>query len=272
MFVVQGPNAAMRMAPCSIRACAIDEKLSRLRRLLDACETLQSSTNFGLTCSIAVMTTPSPSSVHETGLQATIDLEAGTVFSLYPVHVIGCSSDSVYHPSHESDHHFFSSKELQRYWIDLPVDASFGLASWAEDAWIGANPHRPLHAGWTGHLVNDAAVCNAPTYAAIAQYYSNANQQSNCLMCPFGPAPIFCWVTTRRVEAGEELFGLYGHDYWLEDQSMMEHDQEQVSLLAAKYAERAFKAHRALEEQYERDICMLHRWMQNACSLPRKTN
>ena len=44
--------------------------------------------------------------------------------------------------------------------IDLPVGPSLGMAGWAEDAWISANPQREKRAGWLGHLVIDvAAAC-----------------------------------------------------------------------------------------------------------------
>ena len=34
-------------------------------------------------------------------------------------------------------------------------------------------------------------------------------------MVPFGDTPLMCWVTTSDVSQGDELLGVYGHDYWV---------------------------------------------------------
>ena len=75
------------------------------------------------------------------------------------------------------------------------------------------NRGRSLIDGWLGHLVNDGAVCSESSERSVVDYYADAVQRSNVVPVPIddGAVPIMCYVTTRPIARGEELFGLYGH-------------------------------------------------------------
>jgi hypothetical protein len=245
-----------------VRATASsDNKLARLESMLDLCTTLQASDEFDLAASMSTMVRAGPST-HGTGLFAAKDLPPGTAFSLYPVHAIGDATHCIHFSSHETDDSYFGSAAMQEYWIDLPVSSDFGLAGWAEDAWISANPRRPNAAGWLGHLVNDAAACTNDSDAAVLSYYTEGGLRANAHMVPFGPAPLFCWVTSRQVCAGEELLGLYGHHFWVDVESEGP-DCLAVSQAAADLAECAYAAHRGVEARYVEEIVRLRKRLQD---------
>merc|ERR1712048_895294 len=66
-------------------------------------------------------------------------------------------------------------------------------------------------------LVNDGATCMAPDEAALITYYETSMARKNCVLVPFGPAPLMAYVTTRDVRDGEELLTTYGCEYWLNE-------------------------------------------------------
>ena len=165
-------------------------------------------------------TTAGPSPTAGTGLFAARDLPAGTLVALYPAHAIGRGEQNVFY---DTNRDYFkkqtSSGSLRPYRQSVLGDRSlFGVANdQIEDPFfIDANPEQPLVDGWTAHLVNDGAMCDAGDEDSVVRYYKASLARRNCLIVPVGPAPLMGYATTRDVEAGEELLTTYGAEYWVE--------------------------------------------------------
>eukprot|EP00966_Prymnesium_polylepis_P111694 2583701-Prymnesium_polylepis.1 len=224
--------------------------------MLRLCSDLEEEIEFAPATSMAKRAHAAPSPIHGIGLFASVALDAGTAVTLYPVHAIGDAAHCITYSQDERETDYFGSASMQEYTVDLPVGEGFGLAGWAEDAWVSASPYRLPADGWLGHLVNDAATCDALNGPAVAKYYEEGAKLANAFMVPLGPAPFFCWVTSRPVEAGEELLGVYGHHYW----SSADDDDdagEEIARVADRFAERAFAAHRGVESRYAAQIELL---------------
>ena len=164
--------------------------------------------------------TAGPSPTAGTGLFAARDLPAGTLVALYPAHAIGRGEQNVFY---DTNRDYFkkqmSSGSLRPYRQSVLGDRSlFGVANdQIEDPFfIDANPEQPLVDGWTAHLVNDGAMCDAGDDDSVVRYYKASLARRNCLIVPVGPAPLMGYATTRDVEAGEELLTTYGAEYWVE--------------------------------------------------------
>jgi hypothetical protein len=155
-----------------------------------------------------------PSTIHGTGLFASDDLAAGTVVTLYPTHALGDSKTCLTCDLDGLDaEHFGAGGSDWPYRVDLPVSPR--LSGWAEDLWIDTNPAREATPGWLGHLVNEGVVCQGGEDEQICDYYVETLERANCFLLPFGDTPLMCWATTADVKRGDELLGVYGHDYWL---------------------------------------------------------
>ena len=158
---------------------------------------------------------------------------AGTPVTLYPVHAIGDS---------------------RRWLAPRALAASFGegsaranrldpshpsLQDWAADLWTDAHRDRQL-AGWLGHMPNDGAVCGGSDARSIAAYYEEGGARANVVLAPFGrcAAPLMCFVATRRISRGEEIFGQYGHEYWLSRAAQPLPPSSDAALAASKGWER----------------------------------
>ena len=165
-------------------------------------------------------TTAGPSPTAGTGLFAARDLPAGTLVALYPAHAIGRGEQNVFY---DTNRDYFkkqtSSDSLRPYRQSVLGDRSlFGVANdQIEDPFfIDANPEQALVDGWTAHLVNDGAMCDAGDEDSVVRYYKASLARRNCLIVPVGPAPLMGYATTRDVEAGEELLTTYGAEFWIE--------------------------------------------------------
>ena len=165
-------------------------------------------------------TTAGPSPTAGTGLFAARDLPAGTLVALYPAHAIGRGEQNVFY---DTNRDYFkkqtSSGSLRPYRQNVLGDRSlFGVANdQIEDPFfIDANPEQALVDGWTAHLVNDGAMCDAGDEDSVVRYYKASLARRNCLIVPVGPAPLMGYATTRDIEAGEELLTTYGAEYWVE--------------------------------------------------------
>jgi len=227
-------------------AMAIESSLEKMGTLMNDhtvwdrhTPSLQRLLNF---CKDAIHVSPSTIPGAGRGLFATKHIQAGTIVSFYPVHGIGVDlggpnvaiasleeQDQFYfdHPDNNNNEespnyrqyllgnrplngYYFSSDSLDSSNNDnqkLPLQKLF----------IDINPQRPLHPGWMSHCLNDGAVVEEYSKQGVVTYYKVSFQQQNCLQIPFGPAPIMATVTTRTVQAGDELFASYGSAYWLQD-------------------------------------------------------
>jgi len=153
-----------------------------------------------------------PSATHGLGLVACTEIKQGTVVSFYPIHALGDTANSL---APDDGAAYFDAATTRPYRVQPShaVLTSMGL----DDLWLDCNPELPHVPGWLGHLVNDAAVCEERTTEAVVAYYERCLESANVHMIPFGDesAPIMCWAATRDIPVGEELLGLYGHEYWL---------------------------------------------------------
>ena len=181
------------------------------------------SSQFSQLQRIAGVERPAPSMINGAGmgLFAGRPADAGEVISLYPVHGIG--RDNHFADGQAAflaaDEHgdYFDTSEVPAYRQYLLGERSllFLPASSSAPIFIDCNPNAPLVPGWRGSLVNDGAACTGGSEAEVVRYYVESKRTKNCALVPFGPAPLMAYVTTRRVEAGEEFSTTYGADFWL---------------------------------------------------------
>jgi hypothetical protein len=150
---------------------------------------------------------------HGLGLVARTAIEQGTVITFYPVHALGDTTNSL---APEDGSAYFDTATSRPYRVQ-PSHGSLAALG-LDDLWIDANPALPHADGWLGHLVNDACVCEGGDEDGIVAYYECCRARSNAHLIPFGDdgtAPLMCYAATRNIEAGEEILGQYGHEYWL---------------------------------------------------------
>ena len=150
---------------------------------------------------------------HGLGLVARTAIEQGTVITFYPVHALGDTTNSL---APEDGSAYFDTATSRPYRLQ-PSHGSLAALG-LDDLWIDANPALPHADGWLGHLVNDACVCEGGDEDGIVAYYECCRARSNAHLIPFGDdgtAPLMCYAATRNIEAGEEILGQYGHEYWL---------------------------------------------------------
>ena len=162
-----------------------------------------------------------PSSTHGLGLFACGALPKDSLATFYPVHAIG-AGDDICLTSGKENLAYFGSEGDDDSSAPYRLEPTHGcLANWAADMWLDVNPTLADQPGWLAHRANDAAMCEGalPCEDAILAYYSQCQERANAVMVPFGGAvPLMCLWTTRAVAAGEEIFQIYGHDYWISRQ------------------------------------------------------
>ncbi|KAI2512782.1 hypothetical protein MHU86_1570 [Fragilaria crotonensis] len=208
-------------------------------------------------CRKAVETRQSTISNAGRGLFASIDIPAGTVVSFYPIHAVGANYWKGHYcigATDPDDQEHFETVHHSDYLLNLIGDRIFPggqrlVETFAVQPYIDTNPNnnnnnRPDQPGWMAHLVNDCATItrvpqllvdarhgNAET-TAVVEYYNKVVKGQNCVLVPFGSAPMCAAVTTRDVIQGEELFVGYGYGYWSERLSdttsspISEHEKE----------------------------------------------
>ena len=148
------------------------------------------------------------------GLFATEALPAHSIVALYPVHAIGADDTStglLDLMASSDDMAYFDGVEGEgsayRLYLRQP-----GYSSVCVDC----NPNKPIpHPIWTGHLVNDAAMCTSREPGDVLEYLQRSIGGASCALLAVGQAPLTAVVTTRDVDAGEELFVTYGASYWV---------------------------------------------------------
>lgn len=158
------------------------------------------------------------------GLFASRDFGRGEIVSLYPVHSVGVViGDEFRAATSTDDQHYFEERSYETgYRINLIGNrlfpGGFKFDGTQQVPYIDTNPDNPDRPGWMAHLINDCATVsvNGENMAekTILKYYETVSQRCNCLIVPFGPAPLCAAVTTQTVAKGEELFLSYGHKYW----------------------------------------------------------
>jgi hypothetical protein len=155
-------------------------------------------------------------------------LEKRQIVSIYPVHGIGielefgAGDDAIAMAClHPEDQTYFDSQQDR----DGPNYRQHMLGNRPLGAYSGplpplvmdVNPNRPIRSGWMSHCVNDGSVVHENSEEGVLDYYQSSLDRQNCLQIPFGPLPLVATVTTRKIEANEELFTSYGSAYWLDD-------------------------------------------------------
>lgn len=180
------------------------------------------------------------------GLFANDALPRWHVAALYPVHGIGVDTPSgeVDLLASVGDMDFFEGIERSEYRVNLPHDGCTHLC-------VDCNPTKPVVGGWEASFVNDACVCESEQPEDVERYLAQSVAGANCALVPIGPAPLMACVTTRRVEAGEELYASYGPSYWTagaasaEKRSSEETDSKEQYYGAGRAGRRAYWASRS---------------------------
>ena len=223
-------NTALVQAQTLMRMDSSEELPTRLQALFYSCrnsvETRQStiSNNAGSGLFVA---------------SSMDSIPAGTVVSFYPVHAVGVNhwkgKYCIGATDSEDQEYFQSVDHDSSYLLNLIGDRVFPgeqrlVETYAVQPYIDTNPtkknDRPdQQPGWMAHMVNDCASTdllqlllqeenNAESTAL--EYYKQVVKGQNCVLVPFGPAPICAAVTTKDVAKGDELFVGYGYLYWSE--------------------------------------------------------
>lgn len=190
--------------------------LLRTLHLQDVWERMSASVPSFKTLTQSAEIAPSPT--HGLGLFARGDIDQDMMVSLYPVDALGSTGSCLFTGAENEAIFGDGNKEPSRaYRVEINHRS---LVNWADDLWVDANPNLADRPGWLAHRANDAASCTAaPTEEAILDYYAQCAERANVILVPFGDvAPIMCLWTLRPISAGEEIFQIYGHDYWVSRQ------------------------------------------------------
>jgi hypothetical protein len=163
-----------------------------------------------------------PSPVHGRGVFAKKQLPPKVIVTFYPcdaIHSTDTGELCVYRQDPATD---ISLKEEA-----LLQDYGFWLSG-ERDVRIIGNPRRRFHSRLLGHMVNDGATdvlagvkveeleAQEKTVEKVFQYCRESMARQNCEFQLNSNRTVVAIVTTRLVEAGEELFTSYGLIYWLE--------------------------------------------------------
>ena len=161
------------------------------------------------------------------GVFATRTLEEGEIFTLYPgdalLHFADGTTDAAGVLTADEvkvsfgQHVGAERRRAQTQSIDtLTVARAYELPATSMMSLLG-DPTLVDDLAYVGHMVNDCAACRATSglgaYAIATATHVNAAHMP-LLGCHFAS------VTTRRVEAGDELFVSYGPGYWLSRQGV----------------------------------------------------
>ena len=193
--------------------------------------TFLSSSQFSQLGRVGAIERPAPSRIEGAGmgLFAGRQADAGEVIALYPVHGIGRenhfeSGQAAFLAADEHSEYFDTASETPAYRQYLLGERSllFLRASVSAPIFIDCNPNAPIVPGWGGLLVNDGSACTSGSEAEVVRYYVESKRRKNVALVPFGPAPLMAYVTTRRVDEGEEFATTYGADFWLAGLSPLE--------------------------------------------------
>lgn len=168
-----------------------------------------------------------PSELHGVGVFAARDLEAGELFTLYPVHRmlqtlgdgrgVGVCADT-------ADQEYFAAAAAsaeERAYRQVAYRQTFSHPDprRPETFQLDANAAKRDIAGWVGHRLNDgaslAASADVEGSEALLEYYAASAACRNCCAVALC-VPLLGFVTTKPVNAGDELLVTYGHGYWLQ--------------------------------------------------------
>ena len=150
-----------------------------------------------------------PSKTHGMGLMANALLPVGTVVSLYPVDAIGEDD-----PATGLVNTIALPEDMKTtggsHRLYLPHSGCRGIC-------VDANPSRVPVSGWLAHYVNDGAAMSPDddSPAAVQDYLEASMAKENCILIPFGSAPLIACLTVRAVPAGAELLTTYGPSFWI---------------------------------------------------------
>ena len=168
-----------------------------------------------------------PSELHGVGVFAARDLEAGELFTLYPVHrmlqQLG-NGRGVCVCSDTADQEYFTAAAAsaeERAYRQVAYRQTFSHPDprRPETFQLDANAAKRDVAGWVGHRLNDgaslAASADVEGSEALLEYYAASAACRNCCAVALC-VPLLGFVTTKPVNVGDELLVTYGHGYWLQ--------------------------------------------------------
>jgi hypothetical protein len=175
-------------------------------------------------CSKYVEVAPSP--IAGKGLFAKKSIPKFTIISFYPVHVLGIEYDDVnnirsqyvsltedYVPDKENSYRLYLLGQRPLIGNDVSFSGGDGCRVYVD---VDKNCQSDT-SGWLSHYSNDGTVVKGLSETDMLDYYQQTKEHRNCVLIPFGPAPIMATMTTRKVAKGQELFTSYGVSYWLEN-------------------------------------------------------
>lgn len=197
---------------------AVDDLLRRSVHLSNVWERM--SMQVAAFDAISSQTYASPSSMPDAGLGlfASRAIPEHSVAAFYPIDAIGiAAAETTTLTIGDENDAYFGDLSGSPYRVTLSHHSLGKLGD--DELFIDANPNLVDRPGWLGHRANDAACIGLgddTDEQAIVDYYTQGTERSNVVLAPFGDAaPIMCLWTTRAIEKGEELFFIYGHDYWI---------------------------------------------------------
>ena len=112
---------------------------------------------------------------------------------------------------------------FRSYWKQEREDSTAYLApilhpavcQFVDGAFVDVNLQRADAPGWMAHRANDAAMCTDLSEDSILEYMTKCAREGNALLVPFGgAAPVMALVTTRAVQAGDEILMPRGPSWW----------------------------------------------------------
>ena len=183
-------------------------------------------------CSVEPLVSINQSTVCDgRGLFAQTSMPMNSLVALYPVHAIGIETDTgEVEMAASAKPDILELIRDSEYRVTLPHRGFSHMC-------IDTVPQYVSSLSWSGWAANDAARCEGRSAREVERYLEASVIGANSALVAIGPPPLVGLVTTRDVDAGEELFTSYGPGYWLESKDWDERGTQLiVELQAARYA------------------------------------
>ena len=215
---------------------ALTAALSKVDRLATKSNTNAVLAPFFESCSQNCLKAPSGIANAGMGLFAAQNITQGSIITFYPMHCLGVDfGESSVRVSRDENKAYFAEESLDYvpdYVLNLlgsrPIP-SLPPQLATTTLFVDVNPSRDDDPGWLSHYINDGAIVAANSEAGMLQYYKYSADARNCVIVPFGPAPLMVTVATKDIRKGQELFTSYGAVYWLQQLLDMSENEEEIT-------------------------------------------
>ena len=134
------------------------------------------------------------------------------------------------------------------------------------ELFIDVAPHRPLQAGWLGHMINDAGACHSGQNEDLLHYLQQCCERTNCFNVPLGPPPFMASVTTTSVRKGDELLTSYLPSFWLPADQLPDFDEvsDDVDDACDEIESRLVDCQRETARAFRKEASLLEEWLLRA--------